>query len=54
MIKALFFQSFGCGGVAQYILSEGVAGSPITTYLGWGLGYTFGHYLAGKVSGSQS
>ncbi|XP_059160031.1 aquaporin-7-like isoform X3 [Physella acuta] len=44
---------FGMGSVAQFVFSEGKAGSPDQVRWSWGLGVTFGVYVAGGTSGGH-
>ncbi|GFO44687.1 Aquaporin-9 [Plakobranchus ocellatus] len=44
---------FGVGSVAQFVLSEGETGSTDQVRWAWGLGVTFGVYVAGGVSGGH-
>ena len=44
---------FGTASVAQKILSDGTAGSPLSIHLSWGLGVTMGIYASGGVSGAH-
>lgn len=44
---------FGAGVVAQYLLSHGTAGNYLSINVSWGLGVTFGCYVAGGVSGAH-
>lgn len=44
---------FGAGVVAQFVLSQGAAGSYLAINLSWGLGVTMGCYVAGGVSGAH-
>ncbi|KAJ8304393.1 hypothetical protein KUTeg_017976 [Tegillarca granosa] len=41
---------FGDGSVAQFKLSKGTAGSPMSVYWSWGVGVMMGIYVAGGVS----
>jgi MIP family channel proteins len=44
---------FGTASVAQFLLSEGHAGSPLSIHLAWGLGVTMGIYASAGVSGAH-
>lgn len=44
---------FGDGSVAQFKLSKGTAGSPMSVYWSWGVGVMMGIYVAGGVSGGH-
>lgn len=44
---------FGDGSVAQFKLSKGTAGSPMSVYWSWGVGVMMGIYVAGGVSGKN-
>lgn len=44
---------FGIGVVAQFVLSRGAAGSPLSVNLGWGLAVALGASVAGGVSGAH-
>jgi MIP family channel proteins len=44
---------FGIGVVAQYVLGGGKAGEYLSVNLAWGLGVTFGAYVAAGVSGAH-
>lgn len=44
---------FGLGSVAQFVLSEGKTGTPDQVRWSWGLGVTFGVYVAGGISGGH-
>lgn len=52
-LGTLVLIAFGSGVVAQYILSNGQNGSYIAINIAWGLGVTFGIYVAGGVSGAH-
>lgn len=45
--------AFGCGVVAQTLLSKQAAGQCLSINLGWGLGVTLGVYVAAGVSGAH-
>jgi MIP family channel proteins len=45
--------AFGCGVVAQTLLSKQAAGQYLSINLGWGLGVTLGVYVAAGVSGGH-
>ena len=45
--------AFGCGVVAQTLLSRQTAGQYLSINLGWGLGVTLGVYVAAGVSGAH-
>lgn len=47
-------QLFGCGSVAQTVLSKGALGEPLTIHVGFTLGVMMAVYLAGGVSGISS
>ena len=42
---------FGCGAVAQVLLSGHANGEYLSINLGWAIGVTLGVYVAGGVSG---
>lgn len=44
---------FGCGSVAQVLLSDHKNGEYLSINLGWGLGVTLGVYVAGGISGAH-
>ena len=44
---------FGCGVVAQVVLSRQTAGEYLSINLAWGLGVTMAVYVAGGVSGAH-
>lgn len=44
-------QLFGCGSVAQTVLSKGALGEPLTIHIGFTLGVMMAVYVAGGVSG---
>jgi len=44
---------FGCGSVAQVVLSRQQNGEYLSINLAWGLGVTMGVYVAGGVSGAH-
>ncbi|XP_057687417.1 aquaporin-9b [Corythoichthys intestinalis] len=44
---------FGCGSVAQAVLSKGTLGEPLTIHLGFTLGLMMAAYIAGGVSGAH-
>jgi MIP family channel proteins len=44
---------FGCGAVAQVVLSGRTSGEYLSINLGWGFGVTMGVYVAGGVSGAH-
>jgi MIP family channel proteins len=45
--------TFGVAVVAQTVLSDKTAGSPLAINFGWGLAVTMGAYVAGGVSGAH-
>lgn len=47
------FQLFGCGSVAQTMLSKGALGEPLTIHIGFTLGVMMAVYVAGGVSGTR-
>lgn len=47
-------QLFGCGSVAQTVLSRGTLGEPLTIHIGFTLGVMMAVYMAGGVSGKKS
>lgn len=47
-------QLFGCGSVAQTVLSKGALGEPLTIHVGFTLGVMMAVYVAGGVSGKSS
>ena len=44
---------FGCGSVAQVLLSDYAKGEYLSINLGWAIGVTLGVYVAGGVSGAH-
>nr|XP_023669676.1 aquaporin-9 [Paramormyrops kingsleyae] len=44
---------FGCGSVAQTVLSRGALGEPLTIHIGFTLGVMMAVYVAGGVSGAH-
>ncbi|XP_069796472.1 aquaporin-9-like [Narcine bancroftii] len=44
---------FGCGAVAQMVVSNTTRGEFLSVNLGFGLGATFGVYIAGGISGAH-
>ncbi|KAJ7986136.1 hypothetical protein DPEC_G00347660 [Dallia pectoralis] len=44
---------FGCGSVAQTVLSKGSLGEPLTIHIGFTLGVMMAVYVAGGVSGAH-
>src|SRR6267143_1759115 len=44
---------FGVGVVAQFVLSKGSAGSPLTINIAWGLAVTMGCYVCAGVTGAH-
>ncbi|KAL1007268.1 hypothetical protein UPYG_G00084330 [Umbra pygmaea] len=44
---------FGCGSVAQTVLSKGALGEPLTIHIGFTLGVMMAVYIAGGVSGAH-
>ncbi|XP_076863346.1 aquaporin-9a isoform X1 [Brachyhypopomus gauderio] len=44
---------FGCGSVAQTVLSRNALGEPLTIHLGFTTGLTMGVYVSGGVSGGH-
>jgi MIP family channel proteins len=44
---------FGCGVVAQVVLSKGAAGSYLSINLAWGIAVTMGCYVAAGVTGAH-
>lgn len=44
---------FGCGSVAQTVLSKGAVGEPLTIHIGFTLGVMMAVYMAGGVSGAH-
>lgn len=47
-------QLFGCGSVAQTVLSKGALGEPLTIHIGFTLGVMMAVYVAGGVSGKRT
>lgn len=47
-------QLFGCGSVAQAVLSKGALGEPLSIHLGFTLGLMMAAYIAGGVSGKST
>ena len=50
----LSFQMFGCGAVAQLVLSGGSHGMFLTVNFAFGFAATLGILVCGQVSGKQS
>ncbi|EDV29452.1 uncharacterized protein TRIADDRAFT_51804 [Trichoplax adhaerens] len=46
-------KTFGIGSVAQVVLGKGNFGDFLSINFGWGLGVTFGCYVAGNVTGAH-
>lgn len=46
-------QLFGCGSVAQTVLSKGALGEPLTIHVGFTLGVMMAVFIAGGVSGKR-
>ncbi|KAL6461436.1 hypothetical protein MHYP_G00295800 [Metynnis hypsauchen] len=44
---------FGCGSVAQFVLSRGTLGEPLTVHIGFTTGVMLAVYMAGGVSGGH-
>ncbi|XP_060923666.1 aquaporin-3-like [Limanda limanda] len=44
---------FGCGSVAQVVLSRGALGGALTIHIGFAVGVTMGIYMAASVSGGH-
>jgi len=44
---------FGVGVVAQFVLSKGAAGSPLSINIAWGLAVTMGCYVSAGVTGAH-
>lgn len=49
-----FFQLFGCGSVAQTVLSRNTLGEPLTVHIGFSVGLMMAAYVAGGVSGKHN
>lgn len=49
----LSLQMFGCGSVAQHVLSEGTHAIFLTVNFAFGFGATLGILVCGQVSGIQ-
>lgn len=47
-------QLFGCGSVAQTVLSKGALGEPLTIDIGFTVGVMMAVYMAGGVSGKSA
>lgn len=47
-------QLFGCGSVAQTVLSRNTLGEPLTVHIGFSVGLMMAAYVAGGVSGTIS
>lgn len=47
-------QLFGCGSVAQTVLSRNTLGEPLTVHIGFSVGLMMAAYVAGGVSGNIS
>ncbi|XP_060676580.1 aquaporin-9-like isoform X2 [Hemiscyllium ocellatum] len=50
---AEFLGLFGCGAVAQMVVSHTTRGEFLSVNLGFGLGATFGIYISGGISGGH-
>lgn len=48
------FQLFGCGSVAQMVLSRAGPGDILSVHIGFTLGVMMAVYIAGGVSGKSS
>lgn len=46
-------QLFGCGSVAQTVLSRNTLGEPLTVHIGFSVGLMMAAYVAGGVSGRR-
>lgn len=46
-------QLFGCGSVAQTVLSRNTLGEPLTVHIGFSVGLMMAAYVAGGVSGER-
>lgn len=46
-------QLFGCGSVAQTVLSRNTLGEPLTVHIGFSVGLMMAAYVAGGVSGKH-
>ncbi|KAB5525995.1 hypothetical protein PHYPO_G00146600 [Pangasianodon hypophthalmus] len=44
---------FGCGSVAQAVLSRGALGEPLTIHIGFTTGVMLAVYVSGGVSGNR-
>lgn len=53
-LKVVWFQLFGCGSVAQTILSRNTLGEPLTVHIGFSVGLMMAAYVAGGVSGKYN
>lgn len=51
MLFLSFWQLFGCGSVAQTVLSRSTLGEPLTVHIGFSVGLMMAAYVAGGVSG---
>lgn len=47
-------QLFGCGSVAQTVLSRNTLGEPLTVHIGFSVGLMMAAYVAGGVSGKYT
>lgn len=47
-------QLFGCGSVAQTVLSRNTLGEPLTVHIGFSVGLMMAAYVAGGVSGEYT
>lgn len=52
-LGTLVLIAFGCGSVAQVVLSKHANGEYLSINLGWALGVVLGVYVAGGVSGAH-
>uniref|UniRef100_A0A3Q4BDC4 Aquaporin 9b n=1 Tax=Mola mola TaxID=94237 RepID=A0A3Q4BDC4_MOLML len=52
-VFVLSSQLFGCGSVAQTVLSRNTLGEPLTVHIGFSVGLMMAAYVAGGVSGGH-
>ncbi|EDO28882.1 predicted protein, partial [Nematostella vectensis] len=52
-IATFILVSFGCGSIAQMLLSNETKGTFFSVNFSWGIGVTLGCYWAGGISGAH-
>ena len=52
-VYSLFFQTFGNGAIAQFLLSHSDNGTFLTVNIGYGVGLMIGAYVAAGVTGAH-